>query len=69
MLRQVKEKHILDDAVNSQNSNARGKSPRNVEREDTALVEGKDNTHSCRMIWSRAVREPDADVAPLAVLH
>ena len=54
MLRQVKEKHILDDAVNSQNSNARGKSPRNVEREDTALVEGKDNAHSCGVIWSCA---------------
>ena len=42
MLQQVEEEHNLDDAGDLHNVNARGETVRNMEREETVLVEGDD---------------------------
>ena len=50
MLQQAEEEHILDDAIDLQNVNARGESVRNIKRGDTVLVEGDDAEDDMRVL-------------------
>ena len=50
MLHQAEEEHILDDAVDLQDVNARGESVRNIQREDVVLTVGDDADDDTRML-------------------
>jgi hypothetical protein len=49
MLQQAEEEHILDDAADLQEVNARGEFVRNVQRYDAVLVEGDDDNDDTRV--------------------